>query len=415
MAIPSTTVADIVLDDLAEPRFSPQARAVLDAIAATPVPPLEPDALMAAAVEQTALSDFGDDAFREPLAVLCECIPREAGLNAVGRVTAPSSLVGMLANRLRLEDLIRRHPEIEHLPVARPIVIVGLPRTGTTHLHNLLSADPQLRSLPYWESLEPVPPQIPPPDPDPRLARAAAATGLTDVAMPHFKAMHEMTPEHVHEEIQLLALAMSTMLLETMWKVPTYRAWYRETDQTPAYRYLRRVLQALQWLRGGDRWVLKSPQHAEQFRALMAVFPDATVVNTHRDPVTVTASLATMTAYSARLHADRPDPAAIGAYWAERIEDLLLANVRDRELLPADRSMDLRFDDFMADDTGSVERIYALAGQPLPDASRAAMQAYQDSHPRGRFGKVRYSLADVGLDRAERERALAPYKERFDV
>ena len=163
---------EIVIDDYSNPRFSPQARAMLDAIAAMPALPLEPEALMAAASEQTGLDDFGDDWFREPLDIVCRAIPVEAGLNAVGRVTAGTSLVNMLANRLRLEDLLRRHPEIEQVPIARPIIIVGLPRTGTTHLHNLLSADPQLRSLPYWESLEPVPATIPPPDPDPRIERA---------------------------------------------------------------------------------------------------------------------------------------------------------------------------------------------------------------------------------------------------
>jgi hypothetical protein len=406
---------EIVIDDFANPRFSPQARAMLDAIAASPALPLEPEALMVAASEQTGLDDFGDNAFREPLAVLCDAIERESGINAVGRVTSPQSIVGMLVNRLRVEDLLRRHPEIERLPVARPIIIVGLPRTGTTHLHNLLSADPQLRSLPYWESLEPVPEQIPPPDPDPRIARAAAATGFSDIAMPYFKAMHEMTPEHVHEEIQLLALALSTMLLETQWRVPSYRAWYKATDQTPAYRYLKRVLQALQWLRGGDRWVLKSPQHLEQFRALMTVFPDATIVNTHRDPLAVTASLATMTSYSARLSVDHPDPVRIGHYWADRIEDLLLACVRDRDLLPASQSMDLRFQDFMADDWGAVERIYTLADQPLPESSRAAMQAYAASHQQGRFGRVRYDLATFDLDPKERESVLRPYRERFNV
>src|ERR1700760_4091024 len=261
----SMATDEIVIDDYTDPRFSPQARAMLDAIASMPALPLEPEALMAAASGQTGLDDFGDDWFREPLDVACGAIPKEAGLNAVGRVTAGTSLVNMLANRLRLEDLLRRHPEIEDVPIARPVIIVGLPRTGTTHLHNLLSADPQLRSLPYWESLQPVPDTIPPPDPDPRFERAAMATGFTDVTMPYFKAMHEMTPEHVHEEIQLLALTLSTMFHETQWHVPSYRDWYRATDQTYAYAYLRRILQALQWLRGGERWVLKSPQHLEQF------------------------------------------------------------------------------------------------------------------------------------------------------
>ncbi len=408
-------VSEIVIDDYANPRFSPEARAMLDAIAASPVLPLEPAALMAIASEQTGLDDFGDDWFRTPLEIACEAIPREAGLSAVGRVTAGMSLVGMLSNRLRLEDLLRRHPEIEQVPIERPIIIVGLPRTGPTHLHNLLSADPQLRSLPYWESLEPVPATIPPPEPDPRIERAAMATGFTDVAMPHFKAMHEMTPEHVHEEVQLQLLTIASMLIETQWHVPTYRDWWKATDQTPAYRYLRRVLQALQWLRGGERWVLKSPQHLEQFAVLNEVFPDATVICTHRDPVDVTASFATMASYSARLSIEHPDPRAIGQYWAERIEDMLSACVRDRELLPPERSMDLRFNDFMADDWAAVERIYALAQQPLPDASREALQAYQDNHQRNRHGRVRYDLASFGIDPGERKSALTGYRERFGV
>jgi hypothetical protein len=406
---------EIVIDDYSNPQFSPQARAMLDAIASMPVLPLEPEALMAAASEQTGLDHFGDDWFREPLEIVCRAIPVEAGLNAVGRVTAGSSLVNMLANRLRLEDLLRRHPEIEEVPIARPIIIVGLPRTGTTHLHNLLSADPQLRSLPYWESLEPVPETIPPPDPDPRIERTAMATGFTDVAIPYFKAMHEMTPEHVHEEVQLQTLTLASMLLETQWHVPTYRDWWKSTDQTPAYRYLRRALQALQWLRGGERWVLKSPQHLEQFGRLMTVFPDATVICTHRDPVSVTLSFATMASYSARLSIDHPDPKAIGKYWTDRIQDMLTACVRDRDVLPAEQSLDVRFDDFMADEWGTVERIYEKAEQPFGDETRAALSAYNDNHRRNRFGRVRYDISTFGIDPAERESALAGYRERFGV
>jgi Sulfotransferase family len=416
--MPGVTTADaaeIVIDDYTEPRFSPEARAMLDAIAAAPAIAFEPEAVLAAASAQTGLDDFGDDWFREPLAVLCQAIPREAGLSAAGRVTAGMSLVSNLVNRLRLEDLLKRHPEIEQLPVARPIVIAGLPRTGTTHLHNLLSSDPALRSLPYWESLEPVPAQIPPADPDPRVERAAMATGFTDVVMPYFKAMHEMTPDHVHEEIQLLAVTLATMLLETQWHVPSYRDWYKATDQTPAYAYLRRILQALQWLRGGERWVLKSPQHLEQFIPLTTIFPDATVIVTHRDPVAVTTSLVTMVSYSARTGIDHPDPVSIGHYWSQRVEDLLSACVRDRDVLPAERSMDLRFNDFMADEWGTVERIYQLADQPLTDASRLGMETFLRDHQRGRHGRVHYDLASFGIDPAEREAALAGYRQRFGV
>src|SRR5262249_42081496 len=228
---------------------------------------------------------------------------------------------------------------------------------------------PALRSLPYWEALEPVLPDAERPapgEPDPRLARTEQALAFLDAALPYFKRMHEMTVDHVHEEIQLLAIDFSTMLFETIAPMPSWRDFYLSQDQTPVYEYLRTVLKVLTWLRGGTRWVLKSPQHLEQFGVLAKVCPDATFVVTHRDPVSITASVATMISYSARLALDPVDPIAIGHYWARRVETMISACVRDRHLLPAERSIDVRFDDFMADDVATLARIYALAGQPFP-------------------------------------------------
>jgi len=227
--------------------------------------------------------------------------------------------------------------------------------------------------------------------------------------------MHEMTVDHVHEEIQLLAIDFSTMLFETVAPMPGWRDYYLAHDQTPSYEYMKKVLQVLQWQRGGVRWTLKSPQHIEQFGPLLATFPDATFVVTHRDPVAVTASVCTMLAYSARLSQAVPDPVRVGQYWAERLEMMLRACARDRDLLPADRSIDVRFDEFMADDVAMVERIYDIAGQPMTPAARAAMDAFMADHPRGRHGAVLYDLADFGLDRDERVKALQFYVDRFNV
>ena len=223
------------------------------------------------------------------MTVLLEALDREAGLSAFGRVSAHAQMLGHMRNRLRVEHLLRAHPEITDVVIDRPIFIVGQPRTGTTHLHNLMAVDPALRSLPYWESLEPVLSDAEQAataagTPDPRRERCAVGLELLDHAMPLFKRMHDMTVDHVHEEIQLLALSGSTMLFETMALMPTWRDWYRAHDQTAAYEYLARVLQCCQWLRGGERWVLKSPQHVEQIPVLLDVFPDATFVFTHRDP-----------------------------------------------------------------------------------------------------------------------------------
>jgi hypothetical protein len=410
---------DVRIEDYDEPRFSAdigELRSQMSAMA--PSLALEPDALEAAAVEQTGLTDFGDPWFEEPLEVLCRALREEAGLSAPGIVTTWFMLSGVLKNRLLIEDLLHRHPEIGEVPVARPIVICGLPRTGTTHLHNLMSADPALRHLPYWESLEPVlaaSEQSALGEPDPRRARTEQALAMVNDAMPLFVRMHEMTVDHAHEEIQLLAIAGSTMLFETTAPMPSWRDWYLSTDQTPAYSYLRSILQVLQWLRGPQRWVLKSPQHLEQFGPLQRTFPDATFVVTHRDPVSVTASMCTMLAYGGRMAVERVDPHWYGRYWSERLERMLAACVRDRGLLPAGQSVDVRFAEFMADDISMVRRIYGLADQPFTAVTDAAMTAFIEEHPRGRHGRVDYDLGDFGLDGAERRDALGFYTERFEV
>jgi len=415
----ATRPADVRIDDLASPRFPADVEAIRSAMTTMGADlHLEPDELLAAAAEQTGLDDFGEARFREPLAVLCSALRTEAGLSPAGVTSAWTQLVMLLKNRLLVEDVLKRHPEIHELRVERPIIIAGLPRTGTTHLHNLMSADPALRSLPYWESLEPVLADAERQQrdaPDPRVARTEQALEVLNTALPYFRRMHEMTTHHVHEEIQLLAIDFSTMLFETMAVMPSWRDWYKSTDQSPTYRYLETVLKVLQWQRGGVRWVLKSPQHLEQFRPLMATFPDATFVVTHRDPVSITASLATMVSYSARLSHERVDPHRIGRYWADRIEDMLHACVDEREVLPADQSLDVRFPEFMADDVAMVERIYRVAGQAMTPDVRASMDSFMAEHPRGRHGGVIYELADFGLDREERRRALRFYVERFDV
>jgi hypothetical protein len=407
------------IDDLAEPRFSGEARAVLDFMRdAGAQLALDPGALMKAAQSETGLDDFGAGDFAPRLDLLCRAMTEEGGFNGAGIFQQHALILGLLKNRLLVEDLVARHPEILDEEIAAPIVICGLPRTGTTHLHNLISADPAIRSLPYWESLEPVLAERKRPAagaPDPRRERTAVALSFLDVAMPYFNRMHEMTVDHAHEEIQLLAIDFSTMLFETTAPMPTWRDAYSARDQRASYAYLRRVLQVLQWLRGGTRWVLKSPQHLEQFPALRDTFPDATFVVTHRDPVSVTTSMVTMLAYTARMSRDRVDAEGIGRYWADRLERMLRRCAEDRDVLPGGQTIDVHFDAFMADDLAMVARVYDLAGQPLDDTARAAMARFMADHPRGKFGAVEYDLAGLGLDRAALRRQMDFYTERFGV
>jgi Sulfotransferase family len=412
-------IPTVRLEDLAEPTFSPEMTELRAGAASfATMLPLEVDAILAQAIAELGgvLTDFGSDIFREPLGVLVEALKNEAGLGGFGHVSAQTQLVGMAKNRLLMTDIVNRNPEILEIPIVRPIIIVGQPRTGTTHLHNLLAADPHLRSLPYWESQQPVPlPGEMGIEPDPRIARCDAGLQIGEAMMPHFKRMHEMTVEHVHEEIQLLANSFSTMYFETMALMPSWRDWYLTHDQTPFYEELKVQLQVMTFLRGGERWVLKSPQHLEQIQALNNVFPDATMLITHRDPVSVTISLLTMLAYTARMARDRVDLHELGAYWSDRNAVMSDAVVRDRDLVPPERSMDVIFHEFMADDLATVERIYELADQPYGPDSRAAHADYVAHHERDRHGKVAYEFEQFGVDPEALRERLQPYVDRFGV
>ncbi|MCD9624913.1 sulfotransferase family protein [Rhabdothermincola salaria] len=420
MSDTTTRPEPVRLDDLAAPRFSPEARAIVDGAAAfADAVQLDAAALMDQACEATGLDDFGPMDFVERLELLVWCLEHEGQRSPMGKVSAASQLGQLLQNRLLLQHLLTRHPEIHDVEIAAPMIIAGLPRTGTTHLHNLISADPALRSLPYWESLQPVPfpaeAELAGTPDDPRLARTEGALSMLDVIMPHFRRMHDMTTWHVHEEIQILAMDFSTMLFETMAPMPTWRDYYLAHDQRPHYEYMKTVLKACQFLRGGDRWILKSPQHLEQFGPLIDTFGDATVLVTHRDPVSVMISMGTMLAYSARTSQEPVDPKAIAGYWADRLETMLNAALRDRDLLPAEQSMDVRFDEFMADDLGMVRRIYDLADQPMPPESEAALADYVATHQRDRYGKVIYEPEVLGIDVAARRTAMRAYSERFAI
>lgn len=405
----------IHIDDLARPRFTLEVEEIRTAMAAMAADcDLRADTLHRQAASETGLEDFGPRDYEERLEVLLGALAEVEGLTPVGRVGYHAQILQLLKNRLLLTDLLGRHPEVREVELAPPVVIVGLPRSGTTHLHNLLAADTGLRTLPYWESLEPIPvPAEVGTEPDPRRARTDMAVEFMNQAMPLFPLMHEMTTDHAHEEIALLAVDFSTMFFEALGHVPVWADYYRSHDQTSHYEFLALMLKALQFLRGGRRWLLKSPQHLEQLPVLAKVFPDAAIVVTHRDPAVVVVSMATMEAYTARMHADPVDPHRIGRYWADRIESLLTTYTRDRDVLGSEQCIDVRFDDFMADELGTAERVYVHASEPFAPEVRTAVTSYLASHERGRLGTIDYRAADVGLDLGELRERFAFYSERF--
>ena len=232
--------------------------------------------------------------------------------------------------------------------------------------------------------------------------------------MPYFQLMHEMTVDHIHEDIGLMVQDFSSAFFTTLTHLPRWSDHLRDNDQTPGYQFLRMMLQVLSHQDGTTRrWVLKSPQHLEQFVPIMKVFPDATFIVTHRDPVDVAVSMATMMTYTMRMSVDDVDVPTVAGYWIDRIDEMLSACLRDHDKLPAERTIDVRFDEFMADDLAMVQRVWDTAGYVPNDESRAAVTEYLAGHTRGRLGTVDYRAEDLGLDRNELRRRFAPYVERF--
>lgn len=411
---------EIRIDDLAAPVLNDLQRMGLD-YGERKRTDLTVDAVCAAAVERTGLTDFGPDEFRVRLGVQLTEMDADPERTGLGRMLMFNDATRYVANRLRIRDLLARHPEILEVGIVAPVIVIGLPRSGTTHLVNLLAADSRFRSMPLWQSYEPVPDpgEAPVDGVDPRWIRCQQQWEAMQSGAPFVAAMHPMEPDHVHEEIELQTPDVSSYNHEWIARAPRWREYYLAHDQTPHYAYMKQVLQILQWQRGDDgceRWVLKSPQHLEQIGPLLATFPDATIVVTHRDPVAVVQSTVTMLTYGARTAYRTPRPDWYRDYWTERIGVLLDASLRDRHLLPADRTTDVVFHEYMADEVGTLQRVYELAGMPFTDRARAEVAAYRDAHPRGRGGQVVYDLrGDFDTTPEEVRARFGAYLDRFDT
>jgi hypothetical protein len=412
-----SSTADIRIEDLAEPVFSDLER---QAMQSAPPVDMSVEAVLAAARALTGLEEFGAPDFEERLRVWLQSFDEDRGLNALGRAGAHGQAVRYAAGRLRVEDLISRHPEILEVRIDRPVIIAGLPRSGTTHLVNVLATHPELRSMPLWETMEPVPKpdelSFEPNETNPRYRRCVEMWQILTHVLTHWSAMHEMAPDHVHEEVELQCLDFASYMPEWLARVPRWQQYYFDRDQTPHYRYARKVIQAMTWLKGPNRWVLKAPPNMENLPALFAAYPDARVIMTHRDPVAVIQSAVTMVAYWDRIRRTSTDLPGLAAYWIRRIERLLRACVADRDAVPAAQVQDVLFHEYMADQRATIERALRLAELPRSDEAEGRMDDYLRANPRGKLGRVVYDLkGDFGVDIGALRRRFQFYYDRFPV
>jgi hypothetical protein len=296
---------------------------------------------------------------------------------------------------------------------------VGQPRTGTTILYDLLALDPELRAPLTWEIDKPVPPPDPATrDDDPRIAEVDAVLAMVDAVIPGFTDFHPMGARLAQECVRITGGDFRSMIFSTQYRTPTYDRWLvDEADMAPAYRWHRRYLQVLQSRHRAERWVLKSPGHVWCLPQLLDEYPNALLVQTHRDPLRIIASIASLLATLRRLASDDQSIADGGAEFAEYLIEGLDRSVTARETgtVPADRVIDVQFRDFLADPMRTVAGIYARLGLEMTPEAEARMRAFITANPQGKHGLHEYSFADTGLDMgAWRERARR-YQQYFDV
>jgi len=406
------------ITDMLAPILSEQQKAALEGAAKASFD-FSSDAILAAARQQTGLSDFGEMDFVERLDLWCQCVREDSFLSAVSHAALWTMFVRYAADRLRVEDICKRHPEILDIEIDRPIVVAGPPRSGTTHLLGLLSADTRLRSLPWWEATAPVPTEADAPtvdDANPRWTRTHAGWEQQDAMMPLFKYMHEFSPDHISEDIELQALDFSSYLLEWMALVPKWRDYYLSHDQTGTYAYLKKGLQVLTFLKGPNRWVIKCPQHMEQLPVLRKTFPDATYVITHRDPVGSIRSTLSMWLYASRILRTKTDPEEPKGYWIERYKTMLQRCVRDHDCLPPEQTVDVYFHQWIKDPDSILREIYAKAELPLDEDVLATMHQYHADNDPGVKGRVIFNLErDFGLTADDIRKDFEFYFDRFPV
>jgi hypothetical protein len=375
----------------------------------------EPKAVLDEARSRTGLADFGDDGFMEPMRRLLIALEVEARLNEIGRISQFERIVGLLVNRLRTEDHIRRYPEILDEAIDRPFAIVGLGRTGTTMLHRTIASDPRMYSLAWYESRNPAPfPEGEGSAKDPRIADAESEVEMMLEASPDLIAAHPMDALAPDEEIMLLEHAFISGNPEAFCNVPEFARWLEGYDARPGYVYLKRLLQFLQWQKkhqgkSADRWVLKSPHHIGFLDVFFDVFPDAQVILTHRDPVQTIPSFTSLIHAIRVLGSDEVDPVEIGRQWGGRLNRMMDRCIEFHRQHP-ERFLDLQYEELIADPMEKIRDIYRFIGIEWSAEAESKMRQWAVENARDKRPVHSYTFEKFGFTEAGLSEEFANYR-----
>lgn len=380
---------------------------------------LEAETLLADAERLTGLSAYGEPDPRESLQALVHALNEEANLTPEGAAGKRLGLIRVLANRLMLQEALRREPAIARERIHSPIVILGLPRSGTTKLHRMIAADPVMQKLPLWRLLYPVGvPGAPSSDTgvDSRIKAAEQFVEAVRTRSPEAYAAHPMLALEPDEEYFAMELSFLSHINTSSFNTPSYEAWLASQPFDAWYAWLEKLLKYVQHdERGAGRpWVLKAPHHLGYLPLLFARFPDATVVHCHRDPAVTVSSFCALLRASRRSTSTRDDPAAVGQYAMRSYGTRMQAYLRDRAVLKVrHRFVDVSYATIVRDAARVIAQCYAAAGLPLSQTSLAAMQAWQAGNEQHKHGQHRYELADFGLTQADVDSVFGDYAAQY--
>ncbi len=382
-------------------------------------PKLEPDHLIQSAKRRTGI-ELEIPSLREHLDRLLYSLEQEARPNTFGRLAAQNFISRMIAGRLRMEDHLRRHPEVPaEEEVRKPVFILGLPRTGTTILHALLAQDPANRSPRCWECLEPYPvPQPETYETDPRIEQVRSEFEQFFKLVPDFQKMHHMEANTPQECISIHALDLQSYQFLAQYNLPSYLEWLNSKDMADQYRFHKRVLQYLQsgGVRG-ERWLLKTPVHLPYLQYLFQVYPDAQIIMTHRHPFKIVASVSSLMSSVRSVYTDRQDVAATAReqleMWSSYLNRFVEQRGRYRE--QADQFCDLFFGDFIRDPIAAVKQVYDHFGWTLSAEALSRMRQYMKDNPRDKHGRHTYTLDQFGISREEVAEYYHTYLEYLEM
>lgn len=409
---------ELRFDDLLDPILSPAQEQAIRFAEDNPAD-YSVDAVLAAARARTGLTDPGpDNGWDERLQVWID-VAHEPNRTELARVSMAALSTKYLANRMRIYDFVDRHPEVEDIEITAPIMVNGLPRSGTSHLVNLLAADSRFRAAPLWELNQMVPGRgdgAGPDGVDPRFTATAAAFDRAKAVNPYIRSWHPMDPWRIEEDIEIMAADFSGYYPEHLLQhAAQWRDYYLAHDQTQHYEFQKLCMQVMTWFRPGERWLTKYPAHIENIPALLRVFPDAVLVETHRDPVGAVVSQATMHSFVARMWQHEIDYDYHLNYWRDLSARLIDAGMRDRHLI-AGQVADVSFTDMVADNWSAIRTVYDVAGLELTERAQAQIQTFIDDNPPGRDGRIVYDLqSHFGVTPEQVREPFADYMARREV